>query len=105
MKLATSVFFKQPFSVGEPVLGKVTFKSNALILHLLMESMATCYVTFELLFKSGQGLLVFPKSEMNRPQAEGKVNSCLYRGHSSNKLYDEYDAGEESSTLFSDNKN
>ncbi len=53
-----------------------------------------CYVTFMLLFKSGLGLLVgfnikriffgkskspfTPESEMNKLQAEGKVNSCLY---------------------------
>ncbi len=35
---------------------------------------------------------------MNTPQAEGNVNSCLYsRGR-------RYEAGEESSPLFSDNK-
>ncbi len=35
------------------------------------------------------------KSEINKPQAEGNVNSCLYsRGRSSNKLHEEYDAGE-----------
>ncbi len=46
------------------------------------------------------------KSEMNRPEAEGNVNSRLYsRGRCSNKLHEEYDAGEESSTLFSNNKN
>ncbi len=46
------------------------------------------------------------KSEVNTPEAEGNVNSCLYsRGRSSNKLHEEYDAGEESSTLFSNNKN
>ncbi len=39
---------------------------------------------------------------MNKPQAEGNVYSCLYsRGHSSKKLHEEYDAGEESSTLLS----
>ncbi len=43
---------------------------------------------------------------MNTPQAEGNVNSCLYyRGRSSNKLHEEYDAGEESSTLFSKKQN
>ncbi len=51
------------------------------------------YVTFALLFKYEQGLIVFntrscnyskckspftPKSVMNKPQAEGKVNSRLY---------------------------
>ncbi len=51
------------------------------------------YVTFALLFKYEQGLIVFnirssiyskckspftPKSVMNKPQAEGKVNSHLY---------------------------
>ncbi len=42
---------------------------------------------------------------MNTPQAEGNVNARLYsRGRHSNKLHEEYDAGEESSTLFS-NKN
>ncbi len=50
------------------------------------------YVTFALLFKYEQGLIVFntrssnyskckspftPKSEMNKPQPEGKVNSRL----------------------------
>ncbi len=50
------------------------------------------YVTFALLFKYEQGLIVFntrssncskckspftPKSEMNKPQPKGKVNSCL----------------------------
>ncbi len=46
------------------------------------------------------------KSEMNAHQAEGNVNSRLYsRGRSSNKLHEEYDAGEESSTLFSNNTN
>ncbi len=46
------------------------------------------------------------KNEMDMPQAEGNVNECLYSiGHSSNKLHGEYDAGEESSTLFSNNKN
>ncbi len=49
-----------------------------------------CYITFALLFKYEQGLIVFntiscnyskckspftPKSVMNKPQAEGKVNS------------------------------
>ncbi len=43
---------------------------------------------------------------MNTPQAEGNVNARLYsRVRSSNKLHEEYDAGEESSTLFSNNKN
>ncbi len=42
---------------------------------------------------------------MNKPQAEGNVNSRLYsRGRSSNKLHEEYDAWEESSTLFSNKK-
>ncbi len=50
------------------------------------------------------------KSEMNTPQAEGNVNLCLYsRGHSSNKLHEEYDYEYEyegiCSTLFSNNKN
>ncbi len=51
------------------------------------------YITFALLFKYEQGLIVFntissnyskckspftPKSVMNKPQAEGKVNSRLY---------------------------
>ncbi len=46
------------------------------------------------------------KSEVNTPEAEGNVNSRLYsRGRSSNRLHEEYDAGEESSTLFSNNKN
>ncbi len=41
----------------------------------------------------------------NKPQAEGNMNSHLYsRGPSSNKLHEEYDAGEDSSTLFSNNK-
>ncbi len=61
-----------------------------------------CYVTFELLFKSGQGLLVCFlkkkykfKSSFSQPQAEGNVNSCLYsRGRGSNKSHEEYDAGE-----------
>ncbi len=39
------------------------------------------------------------------PQAKGKVNSRLNSsGDSSNKLHEEYDAGEENSTLFSNNK-
>ncbi len=43
---------------------------------------------------------------MNTPQAEGNVNLCLYsRGRSSSKLHEEYDAGEEGSTLFSNNTN
>ncbi len=52
------------------------------------------YVTFALLFKYEEGLIVFnmrssiyskfkspftPKSVMNKPQAGGKVNSRLYR--------------------------
>ncbi len=46
------------------------------------------------------------KSEMNTRQAEGNINERLYsRGRSSNKLHEVYDAGEESSTLFSNNKN
>ncbi len=46
------------------------------------------------------------KSEMNTHPAEGNVNSHLYsKGRSSNKWHQEYDAGEESSTLFSNNKN
>ncbi len=46
------------------------------------------------------------KSEMNMPQAKGNANSGLYsRGGSSNKLHEEYDPGEESSTLFSNHKN
>ncbi len=61
-----------------------------------MESNALHYFTFGLLFKYEQGLIVFflytrssiyskckspftPKSVMNKPQAEGKVNSLLYR--------------------------
>ncbi len=45
------------------------------------------------------------KIEMNTPQAEENVNSRLYsRGRSSNKLHEEYDAGEESSTLFNKNE-
>ncbi len=48
---------------------------------------------------------IHTKSEMNRPQAEGNVNLCLYsRGRSSNKLHENYEAGEESSTLFINNK-
>ncbi len=43
---------------------------------------------------------------MNTLQAEGNVNACMYsRGRSSNNLYEKYDAGEESLTLFSNNKN
>ncbi len=43
---------------------------------------------------------------MNAPQAEGNVNSRLYSGgHSSSKSHEQCDAGEESSTPFSNNKN
>ncbi len=43
---------------------------------------------------------------MNTSQAEGNVDSRLYsRERSSNKLHEEYDAGEESSTLLSNNTN
>ncbi len=42
---------------------------------------------------------------MNPPQTKGNVNSRLYsRGRSSNQSHEEYDAGEERSTLFSNNK-
>ncbi len=60
-----------------------------------MESNALHYFTFGLLFKYEQGLIYLlytissiyskckspftPKSVMNKPQAEGKVNSRLYR--------------------------
>ncbi len=67
-----------------------------------------CYVTFELLFKSGQGLLVCfqYKKKVILLSPEGNVHSCLYSGgRRSNKSHEEYDAGEESSTLFSNNKN
>ncbi len=48
---------------------------------------------------------IHTKSEMNRPQAEGNVNLSLYsRGCRSNKLHEDYEAGEESSTLFSNKK-
>ncbi len=44
------------------------------------------------------------RSEMNTPQAGGKVNARLYSGgRRSNLLQDEYDAGEESSALFRNN--
>ncbi len=57
-----------------------------------------CYITFELLSKSGQGLFVFNiknyitngkvishQREVNPSQTEGNVDSCLYsRGRSSN---------------------
>ncbi len=79
------------------------------------------YITFELLYflNLGRAYLIvfnikklfnkckspFATSEMNTPQAEENVNSCLYsRGRSSNKLHKEYEAGEESSTLFSNNE-
>ncbi len=68
--------------------------TNYVIWLLFMESNALRYfcVTFALLFKYEQGLIVFntrssncskckspftPKSEMNKPQPEGKVNSRL----------------------------
>ncbi len=48
---------------------------------------------------------IHTKSEMNRPQAEGNVNLRLYsRGRRLNKLHEDYEAGEESLTLFSNNK-
>ncbi len=66
-----------------------------LLSYFSMESM--CYVTFELLCKFGQGLLVcfniksyrcklfHTKSEVNPDQAEGNVDSRLYgRGRCSN---------------------
>ncbi len=78
------------------MLGKVHFKSNAL---------QDC-------LNLGKACLFVPNTKKvilqmrNMPLAEGNVNSCLNsRGRSSNKLHEEYDAGEESSTLFSNNKN
>ncbi len=86
------------------MLGKVHFKSNALQDCLNLD----------------KACLFVPNNKQNKihsshtsglemrniPLAEGNVNSCLNsRGRSSNKLHEEYDAGEESSTLFSNNKN
>ncbi len=83
-----------------------------------MESNALHYfcVTFALLFKYEQGLIVFnirscnyskckspftPKSVMNKPQPEGKLNSRLYSRPQEKKVHHSSAIKKQSSTIVS----